>query len=139
MGNSLKIFTDGGSRGNPGPAAGAYVVLEDSKIIYEFKKYFGVKTNNEAEYLALLEALTWLNKNQLNYANYEIFINMDSQLVVNQLNGLYKIKDQKLITLSSLANKLIKSFNKKPTFIFIKRELNKQADKLVNICLDENS
>ena len=61
MNNSVKIYTDGGARGNPGPAAAAFVVVADGKVIYKDSKFLGISTNNEAEYRALIIALEWLN------------------------------------------------------------------------------
>ncbi|KKQ24896.1 MAG: ribonuclease HI, ribonuclease HI, partial [Microgenomates group bacterium GW2011_GWC1_37_12b] len=89
----IKIFTDGGSRGNPGPAASAFVVFENNKILTKEGKFLGNATNNIAEYSALLLAVEWLNKNKLT-ENIKFFL--DSELIVKQLNKTYKIKNKNL-------------------------------------------
>jgi len=104
----LKIYCDGGARGNPGPAAGAFVVLADNKEIAAEGKSFRVATNNEAEYGAVIMAMTWLLKN--NAASVVFYL--DSELVVKQLNGVYKIKSKKLLP---LAAKIKKSWWSSPT------------------------
>lgn len=139
MGNSLRIFTDGGSRGNPGPAASAFAVFTDETLIFKDSKYLGIATNNVAEYNAVILALTYLTTSKdINvFANLDFFL--DSELVVNQLRGNYKIKNAELIKLAALIKNLENELNtKKITYTFVRRENNTFADKLVNICLDQN-
>jgi len=131
MDNALKIYTDGGARGNPGPAASAYVVIEDSKVIHKDAKYLGVKTNNEAEYKALSFGLALALESGID----DLDCYLDSELVVKQLKGLYKVKNSGLSLYSAKIKQLETKF-KKVTYIHIKRELNKQADKIVNEILD---
>ncbi|MFA5392319.1 MAG: ribonuclease HI family protein [Candidatus Paceibacterota bacterium] len=135
MTNQLTIFTDGGSRNNPGPAA-IGVVIGDK----EYAEYLGETTNNVAEYEAVIFALKKarhiLGKEKLK--NTEVVINLDSELVANQLNGKYKILE---LDLQSL---FIKVWNLKfdfPNLIFqyISREKNKRADRLVNEALDNEN
>ncbi|MBP6989672.1 ribonuclease HI family protein, partial [Candidatus Shapirobacteria bacterium] len=86
----IKVFTDGGARGNPGIAGyGIYIEDENKKTLFEEAKFLGVKTNNEAEYLGLIGALTWIEENKI---ESEIEINSDSQLLVRQMQGKYKVK-----------------------------------------------
>jgi ribonuclease HI len=135
--DSLVINTDGGSRGNPGNAASAFVAKRGDQIMKEFYIFIGIATNNVAEYKALLHAFKWLteNSNVISEKNIQIF--MDSELIVKQLKGEYKIKsielkklyDQVHIYKNLLTQKTI-------TITHIKRELNKDADRLVNLCLD---
>lgn len=134
------VFADGGARGNPGPAAVAFeIFLENSetKKIFSFGKKIGKATNNVAEYTAVVEALNWLidNKNKFPQ-NIGIHFFLDSNLVVNQLNGLFKIKDQNLIkllfTVKGLQLKLINDIY----YSHIAREKNTGADTLVNQVLD---
>src|SRR3989344_4328983 len=99
MVNSTKIYTEGGARGNPGFGAAAFVVLEDSKVIYKGSKFLGTVTNNEAEYTAVIIALEWLKKNLPKYFGREVRFFLDSQLVVQQLNGFYKVKSDNLKSL----------------------------------------
>ncbi len=135
------IFCDGGSRGNPGPAASAFVVVgQDNKLIYKEGKYLGIETNNVAEYSAVLLALNWLIKNSLtlNFLSEKISFRLDSQLVERQLNGLYRVKDIKLKKLFDEIKKLIQEYNLKITFIWSYRDKNILADSLVNKTLDDN-
>lgn len=131
----LNIFTDGGSRGNPGNSAIGVVVKEKSgAIIHSFGQTIGIATNNVAEYKAVIAALEWLNKNTIGIDKVDFF--SDSQLIVNQLNGLWKIKEANLRQLVIQAQGLQKKLNLKIKFNYIPREKNFQADKLVNLALD---
>ena len=135
MENKVVIFCDGGSRGNPGPAACAFVVQsKDGKIVYQANKFLGVATNNFAEYSAVILALEWAGKKRFT----RIKFNLDSQLVVSQLNGVYKVKSPSIQELFLITKKLLKNISGKITFEFIPREKNCQADLLVNQVLDEN-
>lgn len=127
------VYTDGGARGNPGPAA--------IGIVIGAKKYgekIGETTNNVAEYKAVIFALNKLKaligKKELK--NVEIELRLDSELVSKQLNGHYKIKDSDLQPLFIEVWNLKQDF-KKVDFIHIPREKNKEADELVNEALDE--
>lgn len=130
----LTINTDGGARGNPGPAGiGVVIADEKGKIISQHKQYIGEATNNVAEYKALLLAL----EESLKLGAGQLFINMDSELIVRQMQGRYKIKEPSLKLLAAEALKLIKHF-KNVAFSHVPREKNKQADKLVNQAIDEH-
>jgi len=129
--NKVIIHTDGGSRGNPGKAGiGVVIQIGDKKIIH--KEYIGIATNNVAEYSAILWALTYCKNNKLD--NLECYL--DSELVVKQLNGEYKVKDQDLGKFFIKIHNLRTGF-KSCSFFHIGRELNKDADLLVNSALDE--
>lgn len=136
----IVIYTDGGSRGNPGPA-GAGVVVTDGKgnIIKKYSNFLGVKTNNEAEYEAVIFGLqkikALLGKEKIK--NMEVEFRLDSQLIARQLNGKYKIEEERLFPL------FIKIWNLKMDFGSIKfseipREKNKEADRLANEAMDGN-
>lgn len=136
MNETIKIHTDGGSRGNPGNSACAFLIENgDQKIEKYF--YLGIMTNNQAEYLGVLKAYEELVTifSSTNEVTLEFFL--DSELVVKQLTGVYKIKNQSLLEISqkvkSFENKFLKI-----SYKHVPREENKEADKLVNICLDEN-
>ena len=131
----IKIFTDGGSRGNPGPAASAFVVFENNKILTKEGKFLGNATNNIAEYSALLLAVEWLNKNKLT-ENIKFFL--DSELIVKQLNKTCKIKNKNLKIIFLRINKLLDEGFEGSSFIHVPRGQNKLADELVNKILDEN-
>ncbi len=128
----MQINCDGGSRGNPGAAAYGFVVKKGGKIIKEGYGYIGIATNNFAEYTALIEALKWLAENAPGEA---LDFNLDSQLVVSQLTGLYKIKNASIKNLVQIVKELESKF-KEVSYKHIPREQNKEADKLVNKALD---
>ncbi len=128
----ILIYTDGGARGNPGPAGiGVAFVSPTNEIISTYKEYIGEATNNTAEYKALILALEKIQDFKVD----EIECRLDSELVVKQLKGEYKVKDQNLKELFNRVKELI--FFKQISFIHIKREKNKIADKLVNEAIDE--
>lgn len=133
----IKIYTDGGARGNPGPSAGAFVVILDGRIIHKNALYFGVRTNNEAEYGALIAALSWLSKNKTLVKNKAAIIYMDSELVVKQLTGLYKIKNNNLKILANKVKTLEKKIEGEVFYKSIVREKNRLADTLLNKKIDE--
>ncbi len=128
----LIIHTDGGSRGNPGPAAiGAVLKNEDGDLIAEVSEYIGETTNNQAEYKAVIAAL---NKAKELGAEELDFV-LDSELVVKQINREYKVKDKDLAPLFLKIYNSLMSF-KKTSFKHVRREFNKEADALVNRALD---
>ncbi len=128
----IQIYTDGGSRGNPGEAAYAFLIYEDGRKLKEQKKRIGVATNNVAEYTAVLEGLRAARK-----LGDSIQVFSDSQLVVRQLNGDYKIKKQHLkelfVKIKQLESKL-----ERVSYAYRPRtdKMQKEADKLVNEALD---
>ncbi len=129
-----KLFTDGGSRGNPGPAAAGVVLTFSDTTTKELGVYLGKCTNNEAEYQALLAGLTLaLEHNVTALACF-----LDSELVVKQLNGVYKVKNVRMQELYMQVKKLEKQFEK-ITYTSVPREQNSQADGLVNQVLDSTA
>ncbi len=131
--NKLIIHTDGGARGNPGPAGiGVVFKQDDGMIIGQHQQYIGEATNNVAEYKALLLGLSEAK----NLGAEVLEINMDSELVVKQMNGQYKIKDSNLKLLAEEVLKQLKHF-KNVAFRHVRREFNKDADKLVNEAIDQ--
>lgn len=132
----INIYSDGGSRGNPGKAASAFVVYLDGKVFHKESKFIGTQTNNVAEYSAVVMALTWLYKTELKDEILDINFYMDSELIVNQLSGKYKVKNKNLLKYFEVINKFTKQFKLKINFIHVKREKNKLADTLVNQTLD---
>lgn len=131
-------MTDGGSRNNPGLAAVGFIVFgEDGKILHQDGKAVGVATNNVAEYKALIEALKWLSKNNNSFPVADrIVFRSDSELMVKQLTGEYRIKDVKLKPLAIEAQTLLRQLDLNYSFELIPREQNALADKLVNDALD---
>jgi len=132
--SKITINTDGGSRGNPGPAAVGVVITWNDTENEKDHKVIGVATNNQAEYQALLHACHLL-KGKVKKGNELEFI-LDSELVVKQMRGEYKVKDKNLADLKKTIDKMLESFAVKITFTHVKREKNKEADKLVNKALD---
>lgn len=131
----LVIYTDGASRGNPGPASFGFSIRDTKgKILYEDGKYIGIATNNFAEYSAVLSALNYVSK-KFKTGNVSINFFMDSKLVVEQLSGRYKIKSLNLIPLVSQIKTLETKF-RKITYKHVPRSLNKRADALANLALD---
>jgi ribonuclease HI len=127
----VKIFTDGGARGNPGLAGyGVVIKDENGKIIYQEQKFLGIKTNNEAEYMGLISALTWIKNNDVK----EVEINSDSQLLVRQMKGIYKVKAVNLKGLWQTAKNLAEGKNIE--YREIRREYNSEADALANLAMD---
>lgn len=131
MGDKIKIFCDGGSRGNPGKSASAFVVEDGSKLVYSEAKYLGIATNNFAEYNAVFAALKWVRENKELLKKEIVFI-LDSELVVKQINGLYKVKNKKLKEIYMRIKNILESFPQKIIFKNVSREKNKMADFLVN-------
>ncbi|MFH1593856.1 MAG: ribonuclease HI family protein [Candidatus Omnitrophota bacterium] len=124
----ITLFIDGGARGNPGPAGIGAVILDKSgNKIKEFNKYIGVATNNVAEYTAAIYGL----QEALFLRADEVVLNVDSELVAQQLKGEYRVKNVNIKPLFEQALHLISGF-KKVDIRHIKREENKEADKLVN-------
>ncbi len=129
------IYADGGSRGNPGPSASGYVIMDaNEKIIFRGGEYVGITTNNQAEYQAVKFAL----EKALEMGAQNAKIRLDSLLVVNQLNGVYKIKNRDLWSVHVLIKDLLKKF-KSYSITHVRRELNKDADAMVNKVLDEHA
>lgn len=135
----LEIFTDGGARGNPGPGASAFIVYKDKSVLFQQGYFFKQTTNNVAEYFAVLMAMDWIIKNSKAVGSKEINFYLDSELVAKQINGEYKIKNERL---KNIFGKIINIKNSlkdnEILFHHIKRENNKAADALVNKTVDEN-
>lgn len=130
--NKLQIYTDGGARGNPGPAGIGVVIWFGDELVGRHKDYIGEATNNQAEYKAVILAL--LEAKKIGAEELEFFL--DSELVVKQLNREYKVKDKDLAPLFVQVWNLSLGF-KKATFQHVPREKNKEADKLVNEAIDQ--
>jgi ribonuclease HI len=127
-----RLFTDGGARGNPGPAAYAYVLeADDGTVLAAHGEAIGVATNNVAEYRALVEGL----RKAVEVVVDELEVISDSELLVHQMRGEYKVKNEALkllwVDAQELADKL-----RKVTFTAVRREHNELADQLVNEALD---
>ena len=137
--NNLHIYTDGGARHNPGPAAiGVVIKDQHKKTIHQFSRTIGTATNNQAEYQAVIDALTWLIDNKTRYPQPSICnFFLDSKLIVNQLNGLWKIKDSSLRQKFLLARQLEAKLKSSIKYHLIPREQNIEPDSLLNQALDK--
>src|SRR3989344_8364764 len=133
MPKKLRIFTDGGARGNPGPAAlGVVVYDKHGKIIKKVGEYLGEKTSNEAEYEAVLRAFTEAKE----LGAEEVEVVLDSELVARQLNNIYRAKNRRMLELLLKVRALEAGF-KKTTYRHVPREENAVADSLVNEAIDK--
>ncbi|OGF64090.1 hypothetical protein A2661_00040 [Candidatus Giovannonibacteria bacterium RIFCSPHIGHO2_01_FULL_45_24] len=135
----LIVYTDGGSRGNPGQAAiGVVISDEKGRVIKEYGEKLGVKTNNEAEYMAVIFALKKMKAlfGKEKIKKMEINFKMDSEFVVRQLNGDYKIEEERLFPLFISVWNLKFDFGK-ISFSHVPREKNSEADRLVNEALNK--
>ena len=131
--NRLTIYTDGGARGNPGPAGiGVVIYDQNDKLISQHSKFIGKTTNNQAEYQALIFGL----KKAKELEAKEIKCLLDSELVVRQLAGRYKVKNKDLKPFFAEILKLTNEF-KAVIFKHIPRRKNKLADKLVNLAINK--
>ena len=127
------IYTDGGSRGNPGPAGcGAVIYDEDKNIVTEISEFIGAATNNQAEYKAVVFAIKKAQEFEVDFLDFYL----DSELVVKQLNREYKVKNKELAPLFVQIYNAIFKF-KKVNFSHVRREFNKEADKLANLAMDK--
>lgn len=126
-------YTDGASRGNPGPASvGIYITDTNGKSIQEVSEYLGEGTNNFAEYSAVIRAL----KLSIEHNVSNILIRSDSELLVRQLNGAYKVKSKSIIGLYKKVRELLSKIEQ-CSFEHVRRENNTKADSLANMALDE--
>ena len=131
---TYQIYSDGASRGNPGPSGiGAVILDEKGKVVHEIAKYIGQVTNNVAEYEALLEALDYCVKHKLS----PVEILADSQLLIRQLSGQYKVRHENIKPLFQRAKDYLVHL-KVAGYRHVPREENKHADKLANEGIDRH-
>ena len=129
---TAKLYADGGSRGNPGPSASGYVILDMKDTVVKSEGiYMGITTNNQAEYRALLAGL----ESALVLGIRNLHVYMDSLLVINQVQGIWKIKNADFMPIYDEIHALLKQFDH-VALAHVPRALNKLADEQVNICLD---
>jgi ribonuclease HI len=126
------VYSDGGSRGNPGPSAAGYIVMDNyNQVLHEGGMYLGITTNNQAEYHGVRLGL----EKALEIGARTVDFKIDSLLVVNQMNGVYKIKNRELWPINERIHELVVQFEK-VTFTHVKREFNQLADGMVNKILN---
>jgi ribonuclease HI/pterin-4a-carbinolamine dehydratase len=128
----MKLYGDGGSRGNPGPSALGFVLMDmNDHVMFEKGAYLGITTNNQAEYQSLKQGM----EEALRRGVRELHVYMDSLLVINQMKGIFKVKNRDLWPIHSAIKEMEPQF-KKVNYTHVPRELNKLADSEVNKCLD---
>lgn len=133
----IKVFTDGGARGNPGEGAiGVYITDKKNQKIDALSQKIGYTTNNIAEYKAVIAGLSWLIEHKEEIKNQEIHFYLDSELIYSQISGLYKIKNSNLRTLLFEIREKEAILNLPIKYSYIPREENYHADRLVNLALD---
>lgn len=137
---TLSIYCDGGARGNPGPAASAFVVIAQNQVIHQAGQSLGATTNNVAEYTAVLLAMQWLSEKVRaeNWNLHTVNFYLDSNLVVNQITGKFKIKHPNLQRLHQQVSHLLAGLSLSINFAYIPRSRNYLADALVNRTLDSS-
>lgn len=131
----ITAYFDGGARGNPGPAGfGVYIVDDNGEMIAEIAEGIGIATNNVAEYRGLLAALRWAVDHRLT----ALHVRGDSLLLVQQMRGIYRVKNEGLLPLYREAQALAARIGR-VTFEHVPRERNTQADRLSNLGMDQNA
>lgn len=130
----IKIFTDGGARGNPGPAGiGVHIEKENGETLFDLGQKIGETTNNVAEYSAVIAGLKWLVDNSI---KEDVNFYLDSELLCRQINGIYRVKNPNLMKLMIEVRKKESQIEAELKYHHIPREKNKKADFLVNAALD---
>ena len=135
----ITIFTDGGARGNPGPAGAGAAIYKGEKEIGHVSKFLGHQTNNWAEYEALRLALLTAHKLLGSPVTSQVTVKMDSELIVKQMKGEYKVKDPELKKQNERVRTLIYESFPKIEFVHVRREMNKRADELANNAMDRGA
>ena len=131
----VTIYTDGGARGNPGPAGAGAVVYDGTRKVADVSEFLGHRSNNWAEYEAVILALT-AAADELGPTVPATELRADSELVIKQLKGLYKVKHPDLKVKHARVRELIAAHFPHITFTHVRRELNKEADQLANDAMD---
>ncbi|MCW1949059.1 MAG: ribonuclease HI family protein [Candidatus Shapirobacteria bacterium] len=134
----INVYTDGGSRGNPGISGYGLVIYDhQNKILYKEGKFLGIKTNNEAEYSGILAALSWIKNHKDLYQISQVNFFADSQLMIRQLQGIYKVKAPTLLPLYAQVQQLLTQISLPTKYTDVRREFNKLADELANQAMDK--
>jgi ribonuclease HI len=139
--DKIKVFTDGASKGNPGQAGIGIIIYDKNDFILEsYKEFLGDATNNQAEYKALLKSLDLIKKLMEGEAKFDsVEFYSDSELMVNQLNFDYAVKEPELALLSNKFHVKIKKLALNYTITHIEREKNKAADRLANLAIESKT
>jgi ribonuclease HI len=133
----IHLYTDGGSRGNPGASGIGIIVFEGEKIVLEHSEFLGTKTNNWAEYQGLIRGLEEVARHYgAQTKTRQVVVHMDSELIVKQMNGVYRVKDESLKKQHALVRSRITASFPNISFVHVRREKNKEADRLANEAMD---
>ena len=136
----INIYTDGGARGNPGPAGAGAIIYEGDKVVREIHKFLGVQTNNFAEYEAVILGLeTAKKKYGRKIKEMKVSVKLDSELITKQLNNEYQIKTEGLFSKFIKVHNIMVCDIPNITFTHVRREENKEADRLANLAMDEGT
>ena len=135
MTSHITIFTDGGARGNPGPAGAGAVIYKGKEKIADVSEFLGKRTNNYAEYQALILALE-AARDVCGFPVPQTVVKMDSELIVKQMKGEYRVKDATLKLLHARVKDTIATAFPDISFMHVRREENKEADALANEAMD---
>lgn len=133
---TITIFTDGGSRGNPGPAGAGAAIYKGDTEIGSVSKFLGIRTNNWAEYEALILALETTHKLLGGPITSKVTVKMDSELIIKQMKGEYKVKNPDMKVKHQRVKELILESFPNIEFVHVRREYNKRADELANDAMD---
>ena len=133
----IHIYTDGAARGNPGRSGSGFIVMDSRNIIKESVSYNGIKTNNYAEYKAIIDALEWCAHSIANHSEAEVTVTSDSELVIRQLNGQYAVKSGDMRVLNAKVRALASKF-RSVAFRNVRRSNRyiTRVDKNINVFLD---
>ena len=133
----IHIYTDGAARGNPGRSGSGFIVMDSRSIIKESVSYNGIKTNNYAEYKAIIDALEWCVHSIANHSEAEVTVTSDSELVIRQLNGQYAVKSGDMRVLNAKVRALASKF-RSVAFRNVRRSNRyiTRVDKNINVFLD---
>lgn len=134
--NSVVIYTDGGSRGNPGPAGAGAAIFDGDVEVASVSKFLGIQTNNVAEYEALILSLACAHKKIDDIKKRNVIVRMDSELIVKQMNGMYRVKDTTLKEKHARVKELLSKHFGNVTFEHVRRAYNERADELANHAMD---
>ncbi len=137
--NGITIYTDGGSRGNPGPSGSGAVVYQGKKKIADVSEFLGIQTNNWAEYEALILALEAAQEVLGSPVDAPVTVKMDSELIVRQMKKEYRVKHPALKIKYAHVRALIEKSFPRISFVHVPREENKEADALANDAMDRGS
>lgn len=133
---AVTIYTDGGSRGNPGPAGAGAAVYKDDKRIAEVSEFLGKQTNNYAEYQALLLGLEACRQELGSPVKDTVTVKMDSELIIRQMNGQYKVRNSTMKLMHADVMSIVHESFPHITFKHVRREFNVEADQLANEAMD---